>query len=421
MEPRDSTVGMNTRISKPKGKGKEPVRFASKLSASASGLLQDALGNLGANDLQDALSSSGKLEPSSSPNSPPYWLQELPLLSTGTTAHRQSSALRSTFRSSRGPQDRNYEFEEFVEYSGSSTPDLDLNRTDPAAWLDHHTHSLGAKSRVVFAEESFADSVLDWTDLKTAASQYGLSSLSDQETATSPSLGRPPACMSDPKIVSSPVELDKMLSINVQRTADLEDLSHSQSRLLHQQDRDNFLSESIHANGHALIRVRMIIDHLADSAQLLSPQQDLGFQQVVLNNPQQNQYSALCGSAEMNLNKMGSQPMSEAVVLHASDQSDTNEPKAGGNSMEEQAKPSFHCPWVRCHQRFNNVETLSTHAQYSCIHDDCVVQFSSHQDWAEHIARPHHDLQEGNFPMTLVSSGGTICAVAATANGKHNH
>jgi hypothetical protein len=407
-------VGKDAGITKSKGKekGKEPDRFTSKLSASASGLLQGALGNLGANDLQNAISSSGKLTSDTSPNSPSYWLQELPLRSPGTIISKQSTSSLSGFRSSTNQLPRNMEFEEFVE-SGSSTPDLDLYRAESAAaWTTHQTHDLTGNSRGVDTEESFDGTQLSLTEPETSSLQQYLAEF---RTATSPSLVRESPDVADSTAASLHEESSKTLRSPAHGFADVDNISQSQSRPFHRQSHHDFVSESVQANGHPLTRLSMILDHITDTAQSLSSYQDLSCSQAERTNFPHQSYSALRGLDQMPFQGAGVQPTSEVVAQHTSDQKGTNERKPDEKSMEEQTTPPFHCPWIRCHQRFNDATKLSSHAnghtQYSCVHDDCVAQFSNHQDWSEHIAIPHHDLQEGSFPMTLVSSGGTICAV----------
>ncbi|OCK80707.1 hypothetical protein K432DRAFT_352537 [Lepidopterella palustris CBS 459.81] len=76
-------------------------------------------------------------------------------------------------------------------------------------------------------------------------------------------------------------------------------------------------------------------------------------------------------------------------------------PMAERERNEEISTPAFHCPWISCHQRFNNANELrlhtSTHTQYACPHEDCTAKFQSHEDWTTHIEGPHHDLLDSGF------------------------
>ncbi|KAF2088076.1 hypothetical protein K490DRAFT_64752 [Saccharata proteae CBS 121410] len=89
-------------------------------------------------------------------------------------------------------------------------------------------------------------------------------------------------------------------------------------------------------------------------------------------------------------------PAREVMGNNSNQQQRRREKTEMAQESERPEPPTFHCPWVSCHERFHNEWDLrlhsSTHTEYGCPHVDCGDRFVEAGEWAEHINRAHHDL-----------------------------
>lgn len=57
--------------------------------------------------------------------------------------------------------------------------------------------------------------------------------------------------------------------------------------------------------------------------------------------------------------------------------------------------PSFHCPYIECHQRLWSAAYMTSDAEERrCVHTDCEEVFVDVLEWKEHVTSAHHDLLE---------------------------
>lgn len=198
-------------------------------------------------------------------------------------------------------------------------------------------------------------------------------------------------------------------------------------------------ADRIQLDGQALSRLKMILGHVAEmTSSKAASQQSHGLEQQNSEGVRQARLDGSSALAHMStgigINGLRHQGMMGNATMaqheHAYTQSSHYETQStvSGKAAERVAhdhqrrregpieneqdqdqplEPTFHCPWIRCHQRFNDARELrfhtSVHTQYACPHEDCTAQFQSHEEWADHITGPHHDLLE-HRSMTPLSS-----------------
>lgn len=184
-------------------------------------------------------------------------------------------------------------------------------------------------------------------------------------------------------------------------------------------------------DNNAVTRLRMILGHVVQSANSsLAYEQTFGLgcssqalrQQDMVEstwgNKQENFPQSACGgihrvfsnghaaSKEAQLRSAGSSIRNEMLAEKIHRNGYRHEQRKDSPMMEREADdevsiPAFHCPWISCHERFNNATELrlhtSVHTQYACPHEHCVASFQSRERWAEHIEGPHHDLLDTGF------------------------
>jgi hypothetical protein len=85
-------------------------------------------------------------------------------------------------------------------------------------------------------------------------------------------------------------------------------------------------------------------------------------------------------------------PMLEAFIANSALPSEHS--KAPTQSKAEE----FSCPWLSCHEKFNNLtalkeHTTNSHAMYPCAHSNCQESFLTRNDWKKHIRMAHPDMQ----------------------------
>lgn len=208
-------------------------------------------------------------------------------------------------------------------------------------------------------------------------------------------------------------------------------------------------ADRIQLDGQALTRLKMILGHVAEEASSRSIDQQnpflqqnmekigqarvnsirahtqihtpnelglAGFNQYMPAAPILQQHQAMASNASSMAHEQTqhshyqhTQSITEQAAERSikGQQSRRDAPMANESADEEFSTPAFHCPWIRCHQRFNDARELrfhtSSHTQYACPHEDCTAQFQCHEEWADHITGPHHDLLE-HRSMTPISS-----------------
>ena len=130
----------------------------------------------------------------------------------------------------------------------------------------------------------------------------------------------------------------------------------------------DFLSESGEMDGQASSRLRMILGHVADTAQSSSTGVDYSFSQMSLEALDQQQFAAASlnsqyafmeqsayavEAARQNLFHQQQQATStqQHAHKHHHEPARRDSPMADqGMDDEELSAPEFHCPWIRCHQ-----------------------------------------------------------------------
>ncbi|KAI4829538.1 hypothetical protein E4T44_09783 [Aureobasidium sp. EXF-8845] len=70
--------------------------------------------------------------------------------------------------------------------------------------------------------------------------------------------------------------------------------------------------------------------------------------------------------------------------------------KDGEQSQSKEPIVEFHCPWIKCHDRFQKctddiVNTVNP-GSLPCIHTDCELKFATEEVWRVHVDIAHHNL-----------------------------
>ncbi|OCL11609.1 hypothetical protein AOQ84DRAFT_184026 [Glonium stellatum] len=160
----------------------------------------------------------------------------------------------------------------------------------------------------------------------------------------------------------------------------------------------NKQTSSVDSSSQAL-RQQGIVDNTWESTQENGTQNaGVGVHQPFLNRSKTNQVTQLYSSESSIRDEMLAEKIHRIEHRH---EQRKDSPMMEREADDEVSVPTFHCPWIRCHQRFNNATELrlhtSVHTQYACPHEHCIASFQSHEEWAEHIKGPHHDLLDTGF------------------------
>ncbi|KAF2467446.1 uncharacterized protein BDR25DRAFT_305515 [Lindgomyces ingoldianus] len=187
-------------------------------------------------------------------------------------------------------------------------------------------------------------------------------------------------------------------------------------------------------DGQALSRLKMVLGHMVEKTQIRSTIQEAqSSSQTSFDTAVRQEVGATWSTtpsfalpqtsfqplSKDHVTKLAAQSAVYQEVMRTNEQQQTHRPQhqplrrdspmAEQGMDEELSRPEFHCPWIRCHQRFTNAIELhqhtTAHAQYSCPHEDCTSQFQSHQEWADHITGPHHDLLEFSIRAPIAAEG----------------
>ncbi|KAH7060739.1 hypothetical protein B0J12DRAFT_342485 [Macrophomina phaseolina] len=152
----------------------------------------------------------------------------------------------------------------------------------------------------------------------------------------------------------------------------------------------------------AVARLRMILGHVVDTKQTISTassvtQEQSAAQRHVLDSGMQdlrqlhrpvNQYNSING------HDYAVQQPSHQRAVHG-ERHLQKEQKTPEEDVEWDA-PTFHCPYVSCHEQFRNESELRMHSKEHngllCPHFDCADRFEDSKEWADHINRSHHGL-----------------------------
>ncbi|KAL1636831.1 hypothetical protein SLS56_000925 [Neofusicoccum ribis] len=145
----------------------------------------------------------------------------------------------------------------------------------------------------------------------------------------------------------------------------------------------------------AVARLRMILGHVVDTEQMSSTassvaQTQSGAQQQVSASGM-HQYIRTDGQSYAVQQPPGQPPVHEERHVQRKEEQKSEE----DSDLEA---PTFHCPYVSCHEQFHNEFELQMHSKQhkgsACPHFDCADRFEDSKEWAEHINRSHHGLLE---------------------------
>ncbi|KAF2001252.1 hypothetical protein P154DRAFT_562847 [Amniculicola lignicola CBS 123094] len=362
-------------------KGKQPMSLASKITTSAAMLAREAAGGSSAGEISELLSNAANMRGKAS-NGPSVdssrWMEELPVRATSLYGPPGSS--HASFRSSPTEELPNPEFETFINSStsllhilpdeGGAYQRLPLPKVNSSGILDQFS-ALSSDAHNMDSEHF--DSGLDFHQVAPSSEAITILDIPAHIT-TNTHLS-----------TTEPEQLDRL----------------------------------------ALTRLRLIAGHLAQtsssSIQFCASTQDVLGQEARSMFHVDQRFSHIRSEfvQDITRNTQGPAQMSAQFQTPTQRQYDQS-PRQHSSSHEhedeeERTASDFHCPWIRCHQRFQNPGELqrhsNTHTEYACPHEDCPVLCQSRAAWANHIVEPHHDLLESPF-RTLSSSEAEVVDAA---------
>lgn len=147
----------------------------------------------------------------------------------------------------------------------------------------------------------------------------------------------------------------------------------------------------------AVARLRMILGHVVGAEEVATSvaarsEAALGAQENILS--QNSQGIARRIGGDMYIDERGY--FNAATHQMANEQQRDQEYQSDGSEESDFDLPTFHCPWISCHERFHTQYELFQHSKkhrgYSCPHVGCEEEFPGSKQWAAHINQAHHDL-----------------------------
>ncbi|KAF2270353.1 hypothetical protein CC78DRAFT_573625 [Lojkania enalia] len=381
-------------------KGKEPMSLTPRIANSACGLAIEVIGGSVAKDFTNSMQLGTPMnskiinQPSSSTQC--RWQEYLHVRSGGYGTFKPLESLHDTFRSSPIEKSPNLEFQEFLSQTEDSFWETPGSLT-PGSWTN------------------------DFCDGSAVIGIFPLSAMPDNGVQLDSPLSNPTSdCEMSSEEIQVGSERKQLLSAMTQ------DLSHCDKSIINPEETVVVLEQLreeqfAKVNGKALTRLNLILAHIARTGEL-----DQSIQQPAanlksngssynissgLNIPRTPQYLLRRRCRQSHKAIIDHDPSVEFMAAEQHPKLFVQQLALNGslvaecNDDEEAPIPVFHCPWVRCHQRFNNPAKLrvdmDTHMEYLCSHEDCAAQFHSRREWADHIVKPHHDLLEHSFGTSI--------------------
>ncbi|KAF4311115.1 Zinc finger C2H2-type protein [Botryosphaeria dothidea] len=152
----------------------------------------------------------------------------------------------------------------------------------------------------------------------------------------------------------------------------------------------------------AVARLRMILGHVVDTNQTISTASFIGqaqsaAQQQALDSGMQDLrqlHHPMHQQNSTNKHEYAVQPSPHQQSMQEDRHMQREEQKS--QDGQDWEAPTFHCPYVSCHEQFRNEAELRMHSNqhqgFSCPHSDCADRFENSTEWADHINRSHHGL-----------------------------
>ncbi|KAK0654441.1 hypothetical protein DIS24_g5233 [Lasiodiplodia hormozganensis] len=421
----------------PRSNGKEPS-MSSRIAASASGLAKDMLGNASAGEAQSAFASgsglSRKLQSSTAAAGPSTWSQMLPSRQNGSSS-RASNGSGESFRSQEGfrssPTQHGSEESHFeLDVAGIGSPDftfdefIGVGREEEklaAHWArdfqndekegrhaqeakfelgfasnGHVEYDDGAEVRLLLADPAFsaedaADSLMADPTPETVNDLFSQDFSTEEKEIVDKIKSTLPAPPQHNRVSpENPLNLRPEFASLSASNPQLEEEIRELSRTLGSGD-EGVMAFNKAQQQHWLTEWDDVLNSYTDEV--------WGEMLPVVKAARSQLEEVKTGMDRLDSKAVARLRMILGHVVETKQTTSSIQQYAVQPPLQDDSEwqvPTFHCPYVSCHERFRNEAELRTHSQqhgsYSCPHFDCGARFEEAKEWADHINRSHHGL-----------------------------